>query len=105
MKIRVKKGDVVRVLSGKDRGKSGIVDHVSPKFQQVVVGGVNLHKKHARPRRRVPHGGIVDLPGALPISRVMVICSRCQKPTRVKVLLDESGRRHRACRHCQEMWI
>lgn len=104
MRIKIKKGDQVTVLAGKDRGKTGAVERVLPKEGRVVVTGINLQKHHTRPRRGTPHGGIVIIPGPLPIAKVMAICPRCQKPTRVAITIDAQGKRHRACRRCQEVW-
>lgn len=102
MKVKVKKGDTVKILAGKDRGKTGVVERVSPKTGTVVVTGLNLVKRHVRPRRRVPHGGIVSQPAPLPIARVMVQCGNCGQPTRVAVAVDAEGRRSRRCKKCGE---
>ncbi|MBI4175167.1 50S ribosomal protein L24 [Candidatus Berkelbacteria bacterium] len=100
--MKVKKGDSVKILAGKDRGKQGPVERVLAKDRLVVVTGLNLIKKHTRPRPHAPHGGIATIPAPLPQSRVMVMCPRCQKPTRVGIVLDKEGTRHRQCKQCQE---
>lgn len=102
MQIKVRKGDMVKVLAGKDRGKSGTVERVFPKLREVVVTGVNLVKKHQSPRRHAGTGGILTIAAPLPIARVMVICPHCQKPTRVTVRLTTDGKRIRACKRCNE---
>lgn len=103
MRIKIHKGDNIKILSGRDRGKTGAVERVLSKTRMVVVTGLNLVKKHAKPKRRAPHGGIISLPAPMPIAKVIVICPRCQKPTRVKVTIDAENNRYRVCRNCQEM--
>lgn len=104
MKIKVKKGDNVQVLSGKDRGKTGTITRVLIKDLKVVVEGVNVVKKHVRPRRSMPHGGIVATPASMSIAKVMAICPRCSKPTRIAITTDSDGKRHRTCKKCHEVW-
>ena len=123
----IRKGDTVVVLAGKDAGKRGTVDRIvrrtaAPSSARsvyrrgspsggtfVVVEGLNIAKRHTKPRQsagtndRVPkmqQGGILDIPQPMPISRVMLICTNCGKPTRVAHATLESGRRVRVCRHC-----
>jgi len=125
----IRKGDTVVVLAGKDAGKRGKVDRVVRRaaapssarsvFRRgspsggtfVVVEGLNIAKRHTKPRQsagtndRVPkmqQGGILDIPQPLPIGRVMLVCTNCGKPTRVAHATLESGRRVRVCRHCSE---
>jgi large subunit ribosomal protein L24 len=91
--MKVKKGDVVRVLRGKDAGKQGRVVEALPKQGRVVVENINVNKRHRRPRPiqnttglgggGMTPGGIIDLPAPLPVSNVMVVCPTCGKPTRV----------------------
>jgi large subunit ribosomal protein L24 len=81
--MKIKKGDTVRVLSGKSRGKVGKVLKVDPKNKRVVVEGVNLIKKHARPTQRNPKGGIIEKEGSLHISNVQLMDVRNHQPTRV----------------------
>ena len=101
-KLAVRRGDKVVVLSGKDKGKKGKVIAAVPAVGRVKVEGVNMIKKHAKPTQKVPQGGIREMEGAIPASKVMVVCPACGKPTRVgkKVLSD--GRRVRACKKCGE---
>ena len=125
----IRKGDTVVVLAGKDAGKRGTVERVvrrtaapsaarsvfrrgSPKGGTfVVVEGLNIAKRHTKPRQsagtndRVPkmqQGGILDIPQPLPVSRVMLVCTSCGKPTRIAHAALETGRRVRVCRHCGE---
>jgi len=97
----IRKGDTVVALSGKDKGKKGKVIRVSNKTGKIVVEGVNVAKRHQRPGRNFP-GGIIDK--TLPIirSKVMLVCPRCSKPTRVgrKAVQDKNVR---ICKKCGEI--
>ncbi len=101
-KLSIRRGDKVVVLSGKDKGKKGKVIATNPRQGRVKVEGANIIKKHAKPTRRVPLGGIREMEAEFPASRVLPICPSCNKPTRVarKNLPDNS--RVRACRKCGE---
>jgi large subunit ribosomal protein L24 len=101
-KMTVRRGDKVLVLSGKDKGKKGKVIATYPRLGKVKVESVNMIKKHAKPTRKVPQGGIREMEAPFPASKVMVVCPACSKPTRVakKELSDE--RRVRSCRKCGE---
>jgi large subunit ribosomal protein L24 len=102
----VKKGDTVLVLAGKDRGKRGTVERVerTKRGLGVVVPGINVAKKHQRPRSQTQQAGILDVPIPLHISNVMVICPSCDKPTRVAHthIAGDETRRVRVCKHCGE---
>ncbi len=102
-KLHVKKGDTVIVISGDDRGNKGKVLEVSPKEGKVIVEGLNMVKKHVKPRKMGENGGIVEAEGAMYASKVQVICPACKKPTRVshKRVEDENGkfRSVRVCNH------
>jgi large subunit ribosomal protein L24 len=97
--MRVKKGDQVQVLSGKDRGKRGIVLEARPKEGRVLVENLNLIKRHTRPRPmsnpsrmgapQLQPGGIIEKAGPIPISNVMVVCPACQRPTRTGIVVRE----------------
>lgn len=101
-KLHVKKGDTVVILSGKDNGKQGKVLEVSPREQKVIVEGCNMVTKHVKPRRAGESGGIVKAEGALYASKVMLVCPKCGKPTRLahKILAD--GTKERLCKKCGE---
>lgn len=99
MKLHIKKGDTVMVINGDDKGKKGKVLEVSPKEGKVIVEGLNMVKKHVKPRKMGDPGGIIEAEGALYASKVMVVCPHCNKPTRVghKILAD--GTKERVCRN------
>jgi large subunit ribosomal protein L24 len=100
IKIKVKKGDLVIVLCGKDKDKKGKVLRVIPEELKVLVEGINMVKKHQRASQQF-QGGIIDKPLAIPLSKVMVMCGRCGKPSRLGRKKAE-GKSARFCRKCGE---
>lgn len=105
-KLHVKKGDTVLILSGDDRGSKGKVLEVSPKEGKVIVEGLNMVKKHVKPRKMGENGGIVEAEGALYADKVQVVCPACKQPTRVahKKTADDNGKQRsvRICKKCGE---
>ncbi|HOA90471.1 MAG: 50S ribosomal protein L24 [Bacillota bacterium] len=100
-KIHVKKGDTVVVLSGNDKGKSGKVLRVDHKKGRVVVENLNLVKKHQRPDRENPKGGIIEIPAPMNSSKVMVVCPNCGQATRIKKEL-QGDKKVRICKKCDK---
>jgi large subunit ribosomal protein L24 len=102
--MTVRKGDTVLVLAGKDRGKRGTVERVeeTKRGLGVVVQGLNMAKRHQRPRSRTQSAGILDLPVPIHVSNVQVVCPRCDKPPRVATLVRDDGTKVRACKQCGE---
>lgn len=98
--MKIHKGDNVKIISGNDKGKSGKVLSVLPNRSSVVVEGLNMKKKHVRPRTQGQKGELVRIPAALQMSRVMVVCGACSKPTRVGYAADGSGKKQRICKKC-----
>jgi large subunit ribosomal protein L24 len=96
--MKLKKGDRVRVLQGKDRGKEGEVMRVLPTEDKVIVDGVNRAKKHQKARGKTSQGGIIDKDLPIPASSVAVISPSDGKPTRVGYRFDDKGRKVRVCR-------
>ncbi len=109
--MKVKKGDLVQVLSGKDRGKQGRVLEARPKEKRVIVENLNVVKRHTRPRPmrnpsrmgapQIIPGGIIEKAAPVPVGNVMVVCPTCNRPTRVGVVEREdkgATRRVRVCR-------
>ena len=97
--MRIKKGDTVQVLSGNDKGKTGEVLEVMPKDSKVVVKGVNVRKKHIKPRRQGEEGGIIPVECAIDSSKVNVVCPKCGKSTRVEYKV-ENDKKVRICKKC-----
>jgi len=98
--MKIKKGDQVLVISGKYRGKKGKVIRALPKKEKIVVEGVNIVKKHVRPRRAGEKGQIVQMPAPLHVSNVKLICSHCKKATRVGYKI-EGEKKYRICKKCK----
>jgi large subunit ribosomal protein L24 len=101
--MKIRKNDNVLVIAGKDKGKKGKVRFAYPKKQQVLVEGVNFIKKHSRARGAARQAGIIDLEVAIPVSNVMFLCDKCNKPSRIGFEKLEDGRRVRICRSCREV--
>ena len=97
--MRVKKGDTVKVLSGKDKGKTGEVLEIQPKTNKVVVKGLNIIKKHSKPRKQGEEGGILSMEGAMHVAKVNVVCPKCGKATKVGYS-EEKGEKVRVCKKC-----
>lgn len=97
--MKIKKNDTVLVVTGKDAGKVGKVLEVKPTEKRVVVDGVNVQKKHKKPRNAQDQGGIIDQLGAIDASNVMVICPKCNKAVRV-AYKEEDGKKIRYCKKC-----
>lgn len=101
--MRIKKGDTVQVISGRDTGKKGKVLKVIPAENRVVVEGINKMKKHQRPTRALPQGGILQIETPLHASNVMLICGSCKKPARVGKEVLKSNEKVRVCKKCGEV--
>lgn len=101
--MNIKKDDNVLVITGKDKGKKGKVRFAYPRENKVLVEGVNFIKKHSKARGAVRQAGIIDLEAKLDVSKVMYICSKCNKPARIGMKQLEDGRRVRSCRACGEV--
>lgn len=99
MKMEIKKGDLVLIIKGKDRGKSGKVIKALPKENRLIIDGLNLIKKIKRPKRTDEKGEIMSVPGPINRSNVMLICPTCKKPTRIGHLI-ENGKKYRKCKKC-----
>ena len=91
VKLKLKKGDRVQVLSGKDRGKQGVILKVMPRERKVIVEGVNTARRHTKPRTATQPGGIIDKDMPLPVSSVAIVSPSDGKPTRVGYRIDETG--------------
>lgn len=98
--MKIRKGDTVKILSGKDRGKRGKVMNVFPGGGRILVAGVNVKKKHRRARRQDRKGEIILLPAPMAASAAQVVCASCGKPTRVGYTFDAAGRKARTCKKC-----
>ena len=104
--MKVRKGDVVQILRGKDRGKQGRIVEARPKERRVVVENLNVVKRHTKPRpirdsnrmgqQQIRPGGVIEKPAPLPVESVMLVCPTCKRPTRVGATIkDVKGERVR----------
>ena len=98
--MKIQKGDTVKVLLGKDKGREGEVLAVFPKKESILVKGLNLFKKHVKPTQG-QKGGIIEKERALHSSKLMLICPSCKKAARVSYQLDKSGSKYRVCQKCK----
>jgi large subunit ribosomal protein L24 len=89
------------VITGRERGKTGVVRQVMPREGRVVIAGVNVVKRHMKPRADRP-GGIIEREAPLHMSNVMIVCKSCSKPTRVTFRFRDDGRKIRYCRRCNQ---
>ena len=99
-KVHVKTGDTVVILSGKDKGKEGLVIRALPAEGKVIVEGVAVVKKAVRPSAQNQQGGFVEKEAAIDVSNVMLVCPKCGKPTRVGHDVNDKGDKVRVCKKC-----
>ncbi len=102
-KRHIKQGDMVTVTTGKEIGKSGKVLKIIEKKDRVIVEKINMFKKHVRPDRQQPHGGIIEREGSMHISNVQPVCTKCTQSTRVGRRVLEDGKKVRFCKRCGEI--
>jgi large subunit ribosomal protein L24 len=98
--LKIKKGDRVKVLTGKDRGATGAVTRVLPAAGKVIVDGVNVAKRHQKATKATMQGGIIDKDMPLPVANVALLCPSCGKATRVGYKIDVDGTKVRSCKKC-----
>lgn len=100
--MKIKKGDKIVVIRGKNRGKTGKVVAALPREQKIVAEGINLHKKHHKARKQGEKGQIVEVSSPFAVSNAKLICTNCDKATIVKYNFDEKGRKQRICKKCKK---
>ena len=100
MKIRT--GDTVMVIAGKEKGKSGKVERIQADRNRLVVEGINMVVRHMRPRPDVRQAGRVQKESPIHMSNVMFVCNKCSKPTRVRTTYLDDGKKVRVCLQCKE---
>ena len=101
--MKIRKGDTVVIIAGKDRGKRGKVRRAWPEEERVIVDGLNMIKRHSRARRAARQAGIIELEAPIHVSNVMLVCEKCGNPTRVSFRFLDDGKKVRICNSCQEM--
>lgn len=98
--MKIHKSDKVKIITGKDKGKTGKVEKVYPKKGKLLVAGVNIYRKHLKPRGEKNPGGIVDISKPIDVSNVVLICPNCNKETRIGYSIDKKGGKTRICKKC-----
>ena len=101
--MKIKKGDTVKIIKGKDAGKTGKVLHVFPDVNKLSVEGLNLFKKHARPKKQGEKGEVIQVTRPFSASNAMIVCSSCKKPTRIGSK-KEGEKKFRMCRKCKALF-
>ena len=102
-KTYVKKGDMVSVLTGKEKDKTGKVLMINTKKGTLVIEKLNLVKRHSRPNKAAPQGGIIEKESSIRISNVNIVCEKCNKPVRIKMNFLDDGKKVRTCVKCGEI--
>ncbi|MDP8230252.1 MAG: 50S ribosomal protein L24 [Candidatus Gorgyraea atricola] len=100
---KIKKNDTAKIITGKDSGKTGKVLAVFPDKGRALVQGLNLVKKHARRTKEDQQGGIIQKESTIAISNLMVVCQKCNKPTRIGFSILSDGTKVRICKKCKEL--
>lgn len=103
MGLNIKKEDTVFVIAGKEKGKKGRVLFMLPSEDKLIIENINIVKKHMKPNKQYQQGGIIEKESAIHISNIMLVCPKCNKPTRLGNRLLEDGRKLRTCKKCREV--
>ena len=98
--MRIKKGDKVKVIAGRDEGREGVIERINEKSNKVVIPQVNIYKKHIKKNEQMPQGGVVEIPRPLDVSKVMLICPKCGKATRTGYEI-KGDKKSRICKKCK----
>lgn len=101
--MKIHRNDTIEVITGKDKGKKGTIRHTYPLKNRVLAEGINIIKRHTKAQGRTRQAGIVSKEAPIHISNVMLICSKCNKPTRVGFKFLEKGEKVRVCKKCHEV--
>ncbi|HLL60166.1 MAG TPA: 50S ribosomal protein L24 [Candidatus Nitrosocosmicus sp.] len=100
--MKFKKNDNVKIMAGKDKGKTGTIERVYSKQDKVLIPGINVYKKHIKKSDQTPQGGVVDLPRPLNVAKISVICPKCKLPTRIGYELSGKNKQ-RICKKCKSI--
>lgn len=101
--MKFKKGDNIVVMIGKDKGRKGKIERIFPKKNKLLIPGINIYKRHTKPRGKDKTGGIIDKVLPLPAANVALLCPKCGKPTRIGYQIDREGNKLRICRKCRAL--
>ncbi len=97
--MKLKKGDKVKVITGKDKGRDGVIERVYNKMNTVLITNINVYKKHIKKNEKMPQGGVVDLPRPLDVAKVVLICPKCGKESKIGYKI-EKDKKFRVCKNC-----
>lgn len=103
--LRIRKNDIVKVTAGREKGKVGRILKVNTEKGRVTIEKINLVKRHVKPSQSNPQGGIVEREASMDASNVMIMCDKCNRPTRVKFVVDGAGGKQRACKRCGDVLV
>ena len=98
--MKIKKGDKVKIIYGKDKGRNGVVERVYTKEKKILIQGINIFKKHIKKNEKMPQGGVVELPRPIAVAKVMLLCPKCGKPARVGYEFSKD-KKNRICKKCK----
>ncbi len=98
--MKIKKGDKVKVIAGRDEGREGVVERIIENKNSVVIPQINIYKKHIKKNEQMPQGGVVEVPRPLNISKVMLICPKCGKAARIGYEI-KGNKKSRICKRCK----
>jgi large subunit ribosomal protein L24 len=101
--MHIRKNDEVLIIRGDDRGKKGKVHRCLPRENRLLVEGINMRKRHMKPRANIRQAGIIELEAPIHISKVMLVCSKCHEPTRVGYQILDDRSKVRVCGECGEV--
>jgi large subunit ribosomal protein L24 len=99
--MKIRKGDTIKILLGKDKGRTAKAEKILGKTNKIIATGVNVYKKHTKPQGEGKPGGIIEISRPLDASKVALICPKCNKITRVGFQISKTGVKERICKKCQ----
>ena len=100
--MKIKSGDEVMVLVGKDKGNKGKVDKVLPKLNTAIVVGINIYKRHKKAQKGTIQGGVIDITKPIAISNLSIVCPKCKLPTKIGYKLEKNSKK-RVCKKCKQV--
>jgi large subunit ribosomal protein L24 len=100
--MKILKGDKVKIMSGKDKGREGKVEKAYKKQNKILLEGINIYKKHVKKSEQTPQGGVVEIPRPIGVSKVALICPKCSKITKIGIKRDK-GKKSRMCKKCKSI--
>ncbi len=100
--MKLRKGDKIKIIAGKDNGREGSIEKVYVKQGKILVPNINIYKKHVKKNEQMPQGGVVEIPRSLDVAKVMLICPKCHKMTRVGYEI-KGKMKNRVCKKCKSV--